>query len=38
MMERADDEFDFRKRISDVGLKQALAERDAAYSGRYWGW
>jgi enoyl-CoA hydratase len=38
MMERAEDEFDFRKRISEVGLKKALAERDEVYAGRYWGW
>jgi hypothetical protein len=38
MMERSDDEFDFRKRITDVGLKKALAERDEVYAGRYWGW
>ena len=38
MMERKDDEFDFRQRIAEVGLKKALAERDEVYSGRYWGW
>jgi len=38
MMERLDDEFDFRKRIAAVGFKEALAERDAYYAGRYWGW
>ena len=38
MMERAGDEFDFRERIAAVGFKQALAERDEAYRGRYWGW
>ena len=38
MMERKDDEFDFRKRIAEVGLKKALVERDEVYSGRYWGW
>jgi len=38
MMERAEDEFDFRKRIAEVGFKDALAERDAFYEGRYWGW
>ena len=38
MMQRGDDEFDFRKRISEVGLKKALVERDEVYAGRYWGW
>ncbi|MBW2425401.1 MAG: enoyl-CoA hydratase/isomerase family protein [Deltaproteobacteria bacterium] len=38
MMERAEDEFDFRKRIAEVGLKRALVERDEFYAGRYWGW
>ena len=38
MMQRSDDEFDFRKRIGEVGLKKALVERDEVYSGRYWGW
>jgi enoyl-CoA hydratase len=38
MMERLEDEFDFRKRIGEVGFKQALADRDAFYAGRYWGW
>ncbi|MGE4650797.1 MAG: enoyl-CoA hydratase/isomerase family protein [Myxococcota bacterium] len=38
MMQRAEDEFDFRARISAVGLKKALAERDEIYAGRYWGW
>jgi enoyl-CoA hydratase len=38
MMERLEDEFDFRKRIAAVGFKEALAERDAYYAGRYWGW
>ena len=38
MMERQPDEFDFRKRIADVGFKDALQERDDYYKGRYWGW
>ena len=38
MMERAEDEFDFRKRIAAVGFKEAMKERDAIYAGRYWGW
>ena len=37
-MERSEDEFDFRKRIGEVGLKKALKERDEVYAGRYWGW
>lgn len=38
MMDREDDEFDFRKRIAAVGFKEAMAERDRIYEGRYWGW
>jgi len=38
MMERGEDEFDFRQRIAEVGLKAAMAERDRIYQGRYWGW
>lgn len=38
MMDRSEDEFDFRKRIADVGLKKALVERDEVYAGRFWGW
>ena len=38
MMERGEDEFDFRQRIADVGFKEALKERDKVYAGRYWGW
>ncbi len=38
MMERGPDEFDFRKRIAEVGFKKALAERDEIYAGRWWGW
>ena len=38
MMERAEDEFDFRKRVGEIGLKKALAERDEVYAGRFWGW
>ena len=38
MMERRDDEFDFRKRIAAVGFKQAMAERDETYRGHFWGW
>jgi enoyl-CoA hydratase len=38
VMQRSADEFDFRERIREVGLKRALAERDQVYGGRYWGW
>jgi len=38
MMERADDEFDFRKRIAAVGFNAAPKERDEVYRRRYWGW
>lgn len=38
MMEREEDEFDFRERIAKVGFKAAMAERDRIYAGRYWGW
>lgn len=38
MMERGGDEFDFRRRVAEIGLKNALRERDEIYSGAYWGW
>ena len=35
---RETDEFDFRDVVRDKGLRGALAARDAAFGGQYWGW